>query len=548
MRNLTLCFILLYVLLCSIPSKGQSWNWTNRTFSSAITTRGIGIDNAQNIFMLLSENSGSVTIDSFTTIGNNNFNIIKLDSSGHVFKMFESSSLISQAGYCFVSGIEVSNNGNLILRGRTESPIVIAQDTFAPVDTGINDYGFIIVLDSAFNYIKGKCFCNNSEFIINDITTDANENIYLAGKFSGELATEVDTLNAQGIDGIILKYDSVGNYLTSKVFNDSAGACLITQIEKEDVTGRIGISGWYYGSAQFDTIMINNPTANSNGFIASLDMNMNVEWAKDYVEAYDFNDYAKLAMSPNGNLLISGSYYSDTLFIEDTSFVNLNVSDIYLASYNNAGYLNWIKKEGGIHEDRVNDIEVDRNNNITIVGSFPGAIFLGNGTIFACGSQGLFISRYDNEGDFLYSYSNEGCGDTEGNYVSIDNNSNILIAGNFSEELIINGDSLISLASRNSYIAKLNTSTIPVLIPENFTNDFTIFPNPSNGTFYLNRESDIKDLEIEIVDVLGNIIKSESIRIEDNEDYYTFNLNVRGLYFLRLTTSEKHWNAKLIVR
>jgi hypothetical protein len=88
-----------------------------------------------------------------------------------------------------------------------------------------------------------------------------------------------------------------------------------------------------------------------------------------------------------------------------------------------------------------------------------------------------------------------------------------------------------------------------VVIKEEFYRDIKVlvYPNPSDGNFtvFVNL-LDIKDINIEISDVLGKIIFNETFTGKKTYENQ-YNINASGIYFIRITSKEFSTTHKIII-
>lgn len=75
---------------------------------------------------------------------------------------------------------------------------------------------------------------------------------------------------------------------------------------------------------------------------------------------------------------------------------------------------------------------------------------------------------------------------------------------------------------------------------------FTIFPNPSNGSFTIQFDIDYPLFEVKIMNVLGEQIYFEKIKESTSE--ISINNIAQGIYFFQIKVDNKQYNKKIIVR
>ena len=91
------------------------------------------------------------------------------------------------------------------------------------------------------------------------------------------------------------------------------------------------------------------------------------------------------------------------------------------------------------------------------------------------------------------------------------------------------------------------TTTI-ISVEENTPeDDFTIFPNPSNGTFYLNSTL-LHQADVEVYDLSGRVILQKSVQEPSGITKVQLDEKAEGLYFVRIQTNERAVVKKVVVR
>lgn len=92
------------------------------------------------------------------------------------------------------------------------------------------------------------------------------------------------------------------------------------------------------------------------------------------------------------------------------------------------------------------------------------------------------------------------------------------------------------------------TTTI-ISVEENMPeNDFTVFPNPNNGTFYLNSAMLQRQAEVRVYDISGRTLLRQTVEEPSGTQLIQLNDKANGLYFVRVQTNERVVIKKVVVR
>ncbi len=185
--------------------------------------------------------------------------------------------------------------------------------------------------------------------------------------------------------------------------------------------------------------------------------------------SYD-HGYA-VAVDDAKNVYITGSFHDTATFPfgGGDTLVPTGNTDVFLAKFNPAGHLIWVKGFGGSNADAGLGVATDPATGDVILTGTIGAGIADfnpadtNGNITSAGSNDVFLARYDSSGNYIWAKSFGGSGAENVSSVTIDGGGNIYIAGDFksatayfnpgvagSGELTISG----STKNADAYIAK----------------------------------------------------------------------------------------------
>ncbi len=271
-----------------------------------------------------------------------------------------------------------------------------------------------------------------------DGVVDNSDNVYVLGTFEGQQITfGSTTLNNSGqIDIFLVKYDYNGNVIWAKSFgnigNDTPTAMEIDQNGSLLITGHFSSQNLTFGSTTLQT------NGAKDIFIVKIDNSGSVLWAKS--AGGNLDDISNGVAVHENNIYITGNFTSNTLsFGTKTVSKSAALADIFIASYDDLGNDIWaINSNSNIanKSSRTNDIIVDNQNNIVIIGSLDANyaprsyINFGNDTIFNnspySSERVVFIAKFQSNGNFIMSKSDSL--NTEALSISVDTHNNYYLS------------------------------------------------------------------------------------------------------------------------
>ncbi len=291
-------------------------------------------------------------------------------------------------------------------------------------------------------WAKGMGGTNNDEG--NSIAVDSIGNVYTTGHFQDTAdfdpgAGSANLTSAGGADIFISKSDSDGNFLWAKSIGGmgyDTGICIAV-----DSNGNIYTTGNYTGTVDFDpNAGASNLTDTGGGdiFVSKLDTNGNFVWAKNMGGAY-FDEGSDITLDLSGNIYTTGSFGGTADFDPGVGISNLSSAggaDIFVSKLDNNGGFVWAKNMGGTGPDTGLEIRLDSNGNIYTTGRFGNTADFDPGAspfnLTSAGLWDIFISKLDNNGNFVWARSMGGAEDDDGYSIALDSNDNIYAMGGFS--------------------------------------------------------------------------------------------------------------------
>lgn len=280
-----------------------------------------------------------------------------------------------------------------------------------------------------------------------DIAVDKDGNIFITGYYNEEAtfgSINIPYGNPSSKEVFIAKLDPQGNYLWAKYgdnfFDDRGlGLCVDTQ-------GNVIATGTCWGGMTFGSLNVYNSTSYTDQiFVIKLDGNGNELWMKNAgndANGYPYNDDHgfNLVADTNDNIYITGFISNNNGNPETATFdaisINLAPNDslAFLAKMNANGDWQWVETFDGESGSRDNDIAIDDEQNLYIVGGFDGTRLFGTTSLTSAGGNDVFVVKYDENGNFIYAKRAGGPLDDRANGVTYSSDQHIYLTGEFRDK------------------------------------------------------------------------------------------------------------------
>lgn len=139
----------------------------------------------------------------------------------------------------------------------------------------------------------------------------------------------------------------------------------------------------------------------------------------------------------SGNTYVAGYFSGTADFDPDAgeAIIVTKIRQLFLARYDSSGKYMFARTIGGTEALSVIDIDIDRLNNVYMIGTFTGTVDLdpgpGTASFTSAGSTDVFIARYDSTGNYIGAKTLGSTGSDEANSIAIDGSGNMYICGFF---------------------------------------------------------------------------------------------------------------------
>ncbi|NBC83040.1 MAG: T9SS type A sorting domain-containing protein [Bacteroidetes bacterium] len=292
-----------------------------------------------------------------------------------------------------------------------------------------------------------------------------------------------------------------------------------------------------------NTEPIINAYGNFDIFIAKYNSDLERQWI-NHIGGTGGEYYASLTLDEQRNIYVSGGFNSKTYFSLQDSLENKNFFDAFIAKYNTNGQLIWTKNvANGPSWDVINNIDLDKNNNLIVTGFFQDSIYFENDTLNSQGSanQYNFYAQFDTSGNFNW-VKNLPC---NSNLTRITNvrafNDGYYFTGYFQNTIEFEQKTIDAGSNYDIVLFKTdlngNESWIRQSYSSSGNNGILNVTQDNYGGIYT---AGFFDTDGITVDSTESIVSKDSLKTTGSEDIFLFKYNKNG----RLQWSKRYGGSK----
>jgi type IX secretion system substrate protein len=441
-----------------------------------------------------------------------------------------------------------SNDEGYYVQQTSDGGYIIAGSTFS-FGMGLSD-SYLIKTDSLGNFLWSKVFGSSQYDVVYCVKQTADGGYIITGGY-----------DAGGISDIyLIKTDSNGDSLWTKTYSGWSASATGLSVQLA-ANGGFVIAGGMSSPSGYDVVCL-----------MKTDSIGNLLWTKTY--GGSIIDYGMdVKNTTDGGYIITGKTY-----------FGAGNGDVYLIKTDSTGDTLWTKTYGGPYYDCGNSVAQTKDG---------GYIVTGYTNTLVGGDYDIYIVKTNSNGDTLWTRTLIGAGSNNGgNCVRQTFDGGYIIAGdtryyvpiNSSDAYLIKLDSLgnsgcnlgntITLISSpptvmgmpsmsvssggiiTAHATAVNSGGMTTVLCTNvgineivLDNSFMVLPNPSTGNFIISFEGTIMKGKVEILNILGvpiNIGIAENISNESKKEINFENIS-DGIYFVKVFDGEKSYCKKLIV-
>lgn len=274
---------------------------------------------------------------------------------------------------------------------------------------------------------------------VNDIHVDRMGGTYLLGNASGDIDFGLGPiLPGQWAQIYLAKLNNASGAVYSVGFT-SNDYCTARRFAV-DADGNAVIFGDFYGTVNLG----GGPITANNGaglFIVKLDPNGHHVWSKGITAKYTPEGFGgassnSVAVTPGGEVIVTGNYSGVLDFVTDTIDAGQDYNAMFMLQYGADGSFRWAKSFVGDSSSykQITGVAADANGDVHLAGVFSGSVDFGGGPLSAA-NQSIFVARFDAAGKLLMSQRFGGDGFQSLSAFTVTTGGNAIVAGSFSQTL-----------------------------------------------------------------------------------------------------------------
>ena len=270
------------------------------------------------------------------------------------------------------------------------------------------------------------------------LSTDAAGNIYMTGEFAKTATFGEFTVESKGdLDFFVAKYSPEGKCLWVRTGGGS-------KIDRGygaavDAQGNVFVTGHCQSTdATFDGTPFENRGGDYDLFVAKYDAAGKLQWLKSGGGAgYDYGH--GIGVDKAGNCYVTGAMAGDCEFL---GVVTKSVSKSghgFLAKLSTKGELTWLRVFGGNGGSAVEHVAVDAEGNAVVAGGASGVVTFGDLTATNKAGREVFAVKFDASGKALWAFTGDGSTNAAFTSVALDGRGGVCLCGMFKDTLAMGG-------------------------------------------------------------------------------------------------------------
>ena len=261
-------------------------------------------------------------------------------------------------------------------------------------------YIFILIIFFKTNFFAqlnidwAKTLNGSSEDYISKIVLDKDANIIGVGTFQDSISSLV----SHGLNDImVFKYNSSGDIIWLIQLGSSSddwGNDIAI-----DSNGNIYVTGYYKSTFYYNNDSLLN-RGSADVFVAKIDSQGIIQWVKGF--GHLGNDIGNAIIVDNNEKVYVSGTFGDSLTIDGQQLLSYSNYNNFLIQLDNSGQLSWHNTISTATTNNIQDIELDANGDIYLLGYFRDVVYGTLGQLFSDGNNDVLLAKFSSAGQLLW--------------------------------------------------------------------------------------------------------------------------------------------------
>lgn len=286
-------------------------------------------------------------------------------------------------------GVALDPSQNVYAVGGFEGTILSGTDVLNAVGSRS---AFLLKLDKDGTWVWGRAW-GSGHAIARAAAASPSGNVVVAGEFDGPIDFgSSEHVSQGGADAFIITIDPNGQVLWSKAFGN-ANVQHVSRVAV-DAQGNLAIAGRSSGDIDFGGGAVQAP--NESVFLAVYGPDGGYKWAVQHEVGADGEAVSRtsVAFDQAGNVILGGAFRS-IANLGTGPLTSHGDADVFVASYSSAGAALWSRSYGDAYSQALRGLAYDPKGGLALAGSFRGGIDFGAGPVETMPEVGaMFVARF----------------------------------------------------------------------------------------------------------------------------------------------------------
>lgn len=479
-------------------------------------------DSLKNLYIVGNVGPGTIDfdpgsgVDSYTSAGNNDFYLTKYNADGSYAWTKKWGGIGADNAY----NIAFDSSNNIYVAAEFSNTVDLDPNSGTDSRTSAGSVDIsLIKINPEGGYEWAKVMGSTSHDRLHSVQIASNNDIYIAGKFTGTVDFNPDSLvvdskaSIGNYDAYFTKFNADGSYAWTKTWGGTDRDTVNDFVIGAD--GNFYLAGVFRGTPLFNTDSGTEPITTvglDDAFLTRYNADGSYGWTKTW--GGTSNDFSfNIRTSPTNDIYIIGSYQLSVDFDPSgitNSLTAVGSEDSYMSKFGSDGSYKLTYTWGGSLMDELNGITFDKNGNYYVGGFFNGTIDFnpssGTDNISPNGTYDHFFSVFDSNDNYIssktFGSSTEVNWFDEILYDLYASDNKLYLGGFFNGTTDFNPgsgtDNYVSSGGWESYITTyILDSTAPTIT--------SVSSSKSNGTYGVGEVIDINIIFSESVTSTGNV-------------------------------------------